>query len=120
MKAFWWVVNPPARRLAGVLPFWIVLETTGRRSGRPRRVPLARGADFDGGHWIIASHGPHAAFVQNIRANPAVRVRMRGRWRTGTATVQPVTEDRLQRFSSYARTGVRAGIDPCLVRIALD
>lgn len=120
-KAFWRVYNPIARPLAGIAPFWVMLETRGRRSGRRRRVPLARGADMDGAHWIIAVHGERADFVRNLMADPRVRLRIRGRWHAGTATVEPVTPERVARFGAYARAGLRTmAVDPRLVRIELD
>ena len=57
--ALWRVMNPMARRLAGIAPWWVVLETTGRRSGRPRQVPLARGPVSGNTTWLIAVHGEH-------------------------------------------------------------
>jgi hypothetical protein len=39
----WRIVNPVARSLAGIAPWWVVPETRGHRSGEPRRVPLTRG-----------------------------------------------------------------------------
>ena len=120
-KAFWKVVNPLVRPLSGVVPWWVLLETTGRRSGRPRRTPLAQGAEFDGAHWVIAVHGEASDFVRNLKTNPRVRFKTRGRWHPGTARVEPLTEARLARFGAYARGGLRtAAIEPCLVRIELD
>jgi deazaflavin-dependent oxidoreductase (nitroreductase family) len=114
-------MNPVARPLSGVAPWWVLQETTGRRSGQPRRTPLARGAEFDGAHWIIAVHGEASDFVRNLKADPRVRFKVRGSWHAGTARVEPVTEDRLRRFGAYARGGLRTvAIEPCLVRIELD
>ena len=119
--AFWRVANPLARSLAGVAPWWVVLETTGRRSGRPRRVPLARGPVDGGIAWLIAVHGSHSAFAHNIAANPRVRLRLRGRWRDGTAVLAPFDASVLARFNRYARMGPRSlGIDPQLIRVELD
>ena len=42
----------------------------------------------------MAEHGRRNAFVRNIAANPNVRVRMRGRWRSGTAFVLPEDDPR--------------------------
>jgi hypothetical protein len=36
-------MNPLPLRLAGIAPWWVILETTGRRTGLPRRVPPAGG-----------------------------------------------------------------------------
>ncbi|MCX4906399.1 nitroreductase/quinone reductase family protein [Streptomyces sp. NBC_00878] len=74
------VVNPLARRL----PFQTLLETTGRTSGLPRRTPVGGrrvGQEF----WIVSEYGEKSQYVRNIQANPAVRVRVNGRWHHGTA-----------------------------------
>ena len=118
MVLFWRVVNPPARLLAGIAPWWVVLETTGRRSGKPRHTPLARGPAWEGAHWLIAVHGRHSAWVKNLIADPSVRLRVRGHWRTGTAAIVEFDEEIASRFSLYAQSGPRlAGIDPLLVRV---
>jgi deazaflavin-dependent oxidoreductase (nitroreductase family) len=67
-------------------PSVVILETTGRRSGEPRRVPVTRMLEGDT-LWIVTEHGRKAGYVRNIEANPRVRVRVGRRWRTGTATV---------------------------------
>ena len=85
------LLNPLMRRLleAGLVPRgWALLETTGRRSGEPRRVPVGnglRGAHF----WIVAEHGRHANYVRNIERDPRVRVKLGRRWLTGTAHLLP-------------------------------
>jgi deazaflavin-dependent oxidoreductase (nitroreductase family) len=67
---------------------WAVLETTGRKSGEPRRTPVGNG--LRGEHfWIVTEHGWAAHYVKNIQADPRVRVRVGGRWRTGTAHILP-------------------------------
>jgi len=119
--AFWRLFNPVARSLAGVAPWWVVLETIGRRSGRPRQVPLARGPSEGRTTWLIAVHGAHASFALNIAADPHVRLKLRGQWRDATATLAPLDPAVLERFSRYARMGPRTlGIDPKLVRVELD
>lgn len=118
---FWRVVNPPTRPLAGWAPWWVLLETTGRRSGLPRRVPLARGPTDGNTAWLIAVHGEHAGFVRNIAAEPRVRLKLGGRWRTGNASIVPFDEQAARRFNAYARSGPRTlGIEPKMVRIDLD
>jgi deazaflavin-dependent oxidoreductase (nitroreductase family) len=115
----WRVMNPVALRFAaGIAPWWIVLETTGRKSGRPRRVPLARGPVDDHTLWLIAVHGAHASFVKNLLVEPRVRIKIRGEWLAGRAELQPLDRERLSEFNRYARGGPRTmGIDPALVRI---
>jgi deazaflavin-dependent oxidoreductase (nitroreductase family) len=80
------LVNPSFRWAAGMVPGYVLVETVGRRSGLPRRVPVGgglRGSSV----WVVAGDGRAAAFVRNIETNPAVRVRVHGRWRRGTANV---------------------------------
>jgi deazaflavin-dependent oxidoreductase (nitroreductase family) len=67
-------------------PSVVILETTGRRSGMPRQVPVTRLLER-GTLWIVTEHGRRAAYVRNIEANPRVRVRVGRRWRSGTAHV---------------------------------
>src|SRR5215210_1975470 len=97
-RAVWRVMNPLALRVAGFAPWWVVLETTGRRSGRPRRGPVARGPVSGSTAWLIAVHGEHAGFVKNIAVTPTVRVKLRGRWHAGSATVAPLDPAVLRRF----------------------
>jgi deazaflavin-dependent oxidoreductase (nitroreductase family) len=118
---FWRVFNPLARSLAGIAPWWVVLETRGRRSGNARRVPLAAGPRDGQTAWLIAVHGAHASFAYNIAADPRVRLKIRGRWHEGTARLLSLDETVLERFNSYARVGPRTfGIEPRLIRIELS
>jgi deazaflavin-dependent oxidoreductase (nitroreductase family) len=83
------VVNPLVRWAVrhGLAPrSYAILETTGRRSGLPRRTPVGHVVE-DNVVWIVAEHGSRAAYVHNIRANPRVRIKLRGGWRGGTARV---------------------------------
>src|ERR671938_2044862 len=88
--------NPLMRRAleAGLVPRGVaLLETTGRRSGRPRRVPVGDG--LRGEHfWIVTEHGRHADYVRNIERDPRVRVKVGRRWRSGTAHVLPDDDPR--------------------------
>jgi deazaflavin-dependent oxidoreductase (nitroreductase family) len=119
---FWRALNPVALRFAaGLAPWWIILETTGRKTGMPRRVPLARGPADEHTVWLIAVHGRHASFVKNLLIEPRVRVKIRGEWLSGRADLQPLDTKRLSEFNLYARGGPKTmGIDPALVRIDLD
>jgi hypothetical protein len=45
----------------------VIPETKGRRSGKPRRVPLAPGPVDGWVGWVISVHGEIAAFVRNMR-----------------------------------------------------
>ena len=63
-----------------------LLETTGRKSGMPRRVPVGNGLRGDT-FWIVSEHGHASDYVRNIEANPRVRVKIGRQWREGTAHV---------------------------------
>jgi deazaflavin-dependent oxidoreductase (nitroreductase family) len=83
------LVNPIVRaavRLGIPLPLVVILETLGRKSGRPRRIPVGKAITGDT-LWIVAEHGRRAAYVKNIEADPHVRVRVGRRWRSGIAHV---------------------------------
>lgn len=71
------VINP-LDKLAFALrippPGDALLETTGRRTGRPRVTPVCDGTEGDT-FWIIAQHGRSADYVRNIEANSRVRVK---------------------------------------------
>jgi deazaflavin-dependent oxidoreductase (nitroreductase family) len=120
------LLDPVMRRAleAGLVPRgWALLETTGRRSGQPRRVPVGdglRGAHF----WIVAEHGHHAAYVRNIEHDPRVRVNVRRRWRTGTAHLLP-DDDPRARLRLLRRPlndlGLRAmATEMLVIRVDLD
>jgi deazaflavin-dependent oxidoreductase (nitroreductase family) len=88
--------NPVVRglfRLGLPAPGTAILETIGRKSGRPRRNPVTNGLD-DGVFWIVAEHGRRASYVRNIEVNPHVRVRIGRRWRRGTARLVPDDDPR--------------------------
>jgi deazaflavin-dependent oxidoreductase (nitroreductase family) len=85
------VMNPTVAALAKLgihVPLTVELETIGRKSGEPRRVPLNGRADADG-LWVISQHGRRAGWAHNVSANPRVRVRIKDEWRSGTATFEP-------------------------------
>src|SRR4029079_12685690 len=85
------VMNPVVAALdrLGIRSSLVVeLETIGRKSGEPRRVPLAGRVDGND-LWVISQHGRRAGWAYNIAANPSVRVRVDNEWRTGTATFEP-------------------------------
>ena len=101
----------------------MILETTGRRSGEPRRVPVGKALDGDT-LWIVAEHGRRAGYVRNIEANPRVRVRAGRRWRTGTAHVLEDDDwrERQRLMSNRLNSAVvRAmGTEHVTVRVDLD
>lgn len=123
------LMNPVVAALdrVGVRSSLVVdLETVGRKSGEPRLVPLAGRAD-ETGVWVISQHGRRAGWAYNIAANPEVRVRVNGEWRTGTATFEPDDDvrARARSFGGAGRLGQSATAltmramesDPISVRI---
>lgn len=111
------MVNPLGRQLPLTM-----LETTGRKSGRPRLTAVG-GSVVDNQFWMVSEHGAHSDYVYNIKANPSVRVRINGRWRGGTAHLLP-DDDPRQRLRSLPRlnsAGVRTmGTDLLTIRVDLD
>jgi len=125
------LLNRPVKALLarGVTPPGVaLLETTGRRSGRPRRTPVGDGLEGDA-FWIVAEHGRSAGYVRNLEADPRVRVKVGGRWWTGTAHLLD-DDDPRARQRTLARghplralnaASVRAmGTDLLTIRIDLD
>ncbi len=111
------VINPVGRRLSVTM-----LETTGRKNGQPR-LNAVGGRVVKNQFWMVSEHGQYSDYVRNIKANPAVRVRFRGRWRTGTAHLLP-DDDPLQRLNKLPRVNgllVRlVGSDLLTIRVDLD
>jgi len=90
-----YLLNPPLKLLfaIGVVPpGYALLETTGRKTGRPRRTPVGDGR-VQNEFWLIAEHGMAAGYVRNIAADARVRIQcyhgLRLRWRSGTAHLLP-------------------------------
>ncbi|ANS65934.1 hypothetical protein SLINC_3710 [Streptomyces lincolnensis] len=110
--------NPLLRRL----PLQTVLETTGRTSGLPRRTPLG-GRRVGDSFWLVSEFGERSQYVRNIQADPRVRVRINGRWHTGTAHLLPDDDPiaRLRTLPRFNSTAVRAiGAGLLTVRVDLD
>ena len=100
-----------------------LLETTGRRSGKPRQTPVGNGLDGDT-FWLIAAHGRQADYVLNLIAEPRVRVKVGRTWRAGTAVILP-SDDAVARSYTLAHQWDRAigrlmASAPLTVRIDLD
>jgi deazaflavin-dependent oxidoreductase (nitroreductase family) len=119
-----YLLNTPVKVLAwiGVLPGHALIETRGRRTGKRRRTVVGIHVE-DGTGWIVAEHGRHAGYVRNLRADPNVRLRVRGRWRDGHAEVvaDDDPQERLDSFGrrSHASAVRRFGTDLTTVRVDL-
>lgn len=117
-----YLANPLMRQVAGRVPGApVLLETTGRTSGVPRRNPVG-GRLVGDSFWLVSEYGLRSQYVKNIAADPRVRVRVGGRWRTGTAHLLP-DDDPKARLRSLPRGNslmVRAmGTDLLTIRIDL-
>jgi len=111
------VVNPIGRQLPVTM-----LETIGRKSGQPRRTPIG-GKLVDNQFWLVSEHGGHSDYVHNIKADPAVRVRIGGQWRSGVADLLPDDDPwvRLRSLPRLNSAGVRTmGTELLTIRIDLD
>lgn len=104
------------------LPGWALIETTGRRTGQPRRVPLG-GRLVGDSFWFVAVDPQHAGYVKNLKADPRVRVRVNGLWRTGVAQVLPDDDARRRMFRLNPANGLYiaiAGREHRTVRVDLE
>ena len=111
------VANPLLRRL----PIQTLLETTGRTSGEPRRTPLG-GSKVGNEFWFVSEFGEKSQYVKNIKADPTVRVRLRGKWHTGIAHLVPDDDprERLRSLPQINSMGVRTfGTNLLTIRVDL-
>ena len=99
-----------------------MLETTGRKSGQPRRTAI--GGRVSGNQfWMVSEHGEHSHYVLNIKADPTVRLRIHGQWRSGTAHLLPDddAQERLRSLPGFNSALVRLmGSDLLTIRVDLD
>jgi deazaflavin-dependent oxidoreductase (nitroreductase family) len=128
------VVNPVVKLAWTIgipIPGDALLETTGRRTGQSRRTPVCHGLEGDV-FWLVSQRGRRADWVQNIEADPRVRVKVSGwrtSWRTGTAHLldgdDPRERIRVLGRANLARrfclcTSRAVSTEPLTVRIDLD
>ena len=129
------VVNPLIRlafRIGIPDPGDALLETIGRRTGKPRLTPVCDGLEGET-FWLLSQRGRDADWVRNIEADPRVRVKLRSRrptsWRSGTAHIleddDPHERQRiLSRAEPWRRLCLSASgalaTNPLTVRIDLD
>jgi deazaflavin-dependent oxidoreductase (nitroreductase family) len=126
------VFNPSMRFWVkcGLTPgCYILLETTGRRTGLLRQTPVAGSLEGET-YWLVAEHGAASAYVRNLVAEDRVRVFVRRQWRSGTATCLPDDDALARRTWIDRRNGLVGRFDgmwfrgfssaPMTVRIDLD
>jgi deazaflavin-dependent oxidoreductase (nitroreductase family) len=116
------VGSPLFRASAGVVPGWAVVETIGRKTGRPHRVPVG-GRLIGDTYWFLAGTARDNQYVRNIERNPSVRVRIHGRWREGTAQTCPDEDARRRLLRLNPINGFflwLTGFDLLTVRVDFD
>lgn len=122
VRAYQRLSMPLFRAVVGFTPGYALVETIGRRTGLPRRVPVG-GRLSDKTFWFVAGIGRGTDYVRNIEANPRVRVKVRGRWRSGTAHPCPEDAARKRMIRVSPINGLFllvAGGDHLSVRVDLD
>lgn len=122
VRAYQRLTMPLFRGLYGFAPGFGVVETIGRRSGRPYRVPVG-GRISEGAFWFVAGAGRRTHYVRNIEANPRVRVKTLGRWHAGTAYLCPADDARRRAIKVSPLNGIfllLANKAPLALRIELD
>lgn len=73
-------------------PEFLYLTTTGRRSGQPREIEIWF-TERDGRYYLLAEHGEQTSWVQNLRTNPHVTVRVGERAFAASARVVDTAAD---------------------------
>jgi deazaflavin-dependent oxidoreductase (nitroreductase family) len=130
-----YLLNPPITLALAVglaPPGYALLETIGRKSGKPRRTPVGNGL-VGRQFWLVSEHGMKSGYVQNIAQNPRVRLKLRHglrvRWHTGAAQLLADDDPRerqrwlaaqLPGSASNARAVRLFGTKLLTVRIDLD
>jgi deazaflavin-dependent oxidoreductase (nitroreductase family) len=80
-----------------------VLTTTGRRTGKTRR-RCVRAIRRGNKAYLVSIGGPRAAWLKNVRANPNVRLRVRGGTFDGVASELRDGEEIEEARSAYCGT----------------
>ena len=120
-----YLLNPPMKAAVwlGLVPGHVLVEPTGRKTGKRRRTVV--GCHVDGTTvWVVAEQGRHAGYVRNLAANPDVRLRLHRRWRHAVGSVAD-TEDPDARLDAdfdpkHAALMRRYGTDLLTVRFDLQ
>jgi deazaflavin-dependent oxidoreductase (nitroreductase family) len=95
----WWLISRmnrqvfqrirPDARLGRIGDLVLVLETTGRLSGRPHQTPLQYERVGEA-LFVGSARGLQADWFRNLMADPQVRVRIKGKWLPARAA--PITD----------------------------
>lgn len=101
--------------LGGLMPMQLMLTTTGRRSGQPRRavVDVLKHDRATDTYYVVSAYGGRSDWYRNLQANPTVQVQVRWRKFSGRASTLPEKEaeefllDFWRGHRTYARTMFR-------------
>jgi deazaflavin-dependent oxidoreductase (nitroreductase family) len=95
---------------------YVLVETSGRRTGKPRQTPVAGTLDGDT-YWLVAEHGAASGYVKNVMAQPQVRVFVGRQWRTGAATCLADDDALARRALIDRRNGLVGWLDGLWFRV---
>lgn len=84
----------------------LLLTTTGRRTGRPRVVPLDYQQEA-GTFYLIAEQGTHATWYRNLIAQPEVTLQVGGRRLAGAATPLADPQEKVHVLKLFVRRSAR-------------
>lgn len=87
---------------------FLYLTTTGRRSGQPRQIEIWF-TEHEGRYYLVAEHGERARWVQNLRTDPRVTVRVNERVFPATARVVDAATDTVLRDDARRRSKRKYG-----------
>jgi deazaflavin-dependent oxidoreductase (nitroreductase family) len=111
-----YLLNPPIKLALAMglpLPGYELLETIGRKTGKPRRTPVGDGR-IGNQFWFVAEHGMRAGYARNIEREPRVRLKLRYglRYRhAGTAHLLSNDDPRAVRVFGTQLLTVRVDLD---------
>src|ERR1700741_2637238 len=97
-----------ARRAARKVTQFLYLTTTGRRSGQTREIEIWF-TERDGRYYVVAEHGERAGWVQNLRTDPRVTVRLGERVFPARARVMDAATDAVLRDDARTRSERKYG-----------
>jgi deazaflavin-dependent oxidoreductase (nitroreductase family) len=89
------------------------LETTGWRTGRPRRTPVKL-LELDTGRYVVSLHG-ESSWVRNLRQEPQARI-LFGRATERVNAIELLLDQRLPAIQAYSAAASRAETRTALAR----
>jgi deazaflavin-dependent oxidoreductase (nitroreductase family) len=87
---------------------FLYLTTTGRLSGQPRQIEIWF-TERDGRYYLVAEYGERAGWVQNLRTDPRVTVRVGERVFAARARVVDAAPDTVLRDDVRVRSERKYG-----------